>query len=540
MVKIRVDRLGDGINPSQIVTTRVAGNPRSREAAPRSSSVTAELHRPRDIPISITDSTFLGIQQLIKDFRDQWVKIKEQFFNVKSTFNYEMSNFYLDSAIDELKKFLLKQTINNNDPKLSIFNFTKEKLKNANSQNEIINSINSFHSIYTPDNTSYAENAWNQLNDNLKESLFQEQKHKYGTNAFRNTQMLRSLTDYAKKRYKKFIEEQISKFSSSFPARISLLGIGFGGAAFKLEIPNLSPIVIKMNLTKTDSSEQFGSLKDDKVGLEELEDVVSDFSQKLVYFDVVKNGEGSKSYLIPQDLENEILATWLQDGINIMDIVEDQWQNFLENNDPNEVAKKYFDQGISDTNLQALILYHLNMSSKEINFYDMFPHNTLFYENNGDPTFRFVDSSTDAKQGSIEAKIALARKNYPYDSMVYDLISFLVLQEQNHPMTISIRRALRSYLRKLNNTNSEDSIYDESRLKRFDRIKKNLDNLIEAKSIDLTKLTAALSRLNAHFNSSNPSERHPAQAFYKDFDRITENGKKFIGKLYEYYSEKQI
>jgi len=493
VVKIRVDGLGDGINPPQIITTNVARNTSIRDVTPKSSLVPEELHSPSDKPISITDSAFLSIQQLIKNFRDQWVKIKEQFFNVINTVDSEFSNFYLDSAIDELKKFLLEQTINDSDPKYFIFNFAKEKLRNANGRNEIINSINSFHSIYTPDNTSYAENAWNQLSENLKENLFQEQKHKYGTNAFRNTQMLRSLTDYAKKRYKKFIEEQISKFSSSFPARISLLGIGFGGAAFKLVIKNLNPIVIKMNLTKTDSSEQFGSLKDDKVGLEELEHVVSDFSQKLVYFDVVKNGEGSKSYLIPQDLENEILATWLQDGINIMDIVEDQWQNFLENRDPNEVAKRYFDQGISDTNLQALILYHLNMSSKEINFYDMFPHNTLFYENNGDPTFRFVDSSTDAKQGSIEAKIALARKNYPYDSMVYDLISFLVLQEQNHPMTISIRRALRSYLRKLNSTNSEDSIYDESRLKRLNRIKKNLDNLIEAKSIDLTELKAALS-----------------------------------------------
>jgi hypothetical protein len=491
------------------------------------------------------DTQFKQTQDTIKTIKNWWEKTKAEFYHTQPKTQNSIGH---DDCLESLCNALI--------------NRYRELLRDAQIKGlpqvpgtpstgitEKINFLNSIHHIYL-NRKSIAETLWEGLslvNGEQITRAFEEQKHKYGTKDFKNTVMLRSLTEYSKNKFKEFIKNKLNGINSKIGNNsIELLGLGFGGAAFKLKLfanlddNNLTPIVLKFNLAKTSGADNFGNLENDFKALANLEWLHDpEIPQRLVYIDVKKiqsQEPQSTEYLVPFDLQDEVLATWVSPGTNIMDIVEEQWNRFLQEKQPTKEARLFFQKGISDDNLKRICMHHQEMCHEKINFYDMFPHNTLFdtqnYGGKQVSLFRFIDSVTKVKKDSIEEGIANARHTYPVDSLIFDLVSFLVLHEQTHPMIIPIRRAARSYFNQKLHGADEYKAYIANKEKRFQQIIRVLDTLSKEKSINLADLKAALDRLVNHFKSSN---YHPGTAFYKDFSRITEEGKKYILRLKEHF-----
>jgi len=501
----------------------------------------------------------LNIDNAIENFYGWWLGIKEEFFK------FDKDPVYSNRDLTRLSNEMLRIFKKEHKTQLNTLQITNEI---ENELEKRILFINQFHDYYEP-NSGYSlqEQIWNEISKDDPELItnaFQEQKEKYGTTEFTNTKMLRALTEYTKNQYQKFITEKLETFQAPQGMKISLVGMGFGGVAFKIEYPGHGSFVLKFPLTKKTSKTSFGNLERDYKGLFELEKLHEgeDFSQKLYY---VKQ---ANKYLIPEDKRSEMLATEFVHGTNLLTLAARQLQNYRENRDPGKEAKAFFEYGITDENLFELAKYHQELCQKQISFYDLFPHNIIYdykrqtkivqnadnaqsedivikgTEVDLEPTkkaiteyegvFKFIDSVTQVIGKCPENDIKVARRDYSIDSLVFDLVSFLVLQEQTHPYTVSLRRAARTYFMKTQNQDSIENAYENFKQKRFQQIQRVLERLITQNLINKQDLLQALGRLIKHFENT---EDHPAKAFHKDFSRITKKGIEFIKSLENHFED---
>ncbi len=508
------------------------------------------------------------VKQVILSINNWWTNLKTTFFKIKYT---------PDSCDDNTnhrqlcKEILEKTSVSYPD----IYATLQEefKLQSSSSTDNLIQASNKLH-VYTliEQRQSIAEIVWNSLladanSLEIIEKAFDEQKNKYGTEAFRNTKMLRSLTEFSKTKYEEFIQKNIASLHKLLPknTNVELLGMGFGGVAFRVKYKPYTEFVLKFGLTQKISDENIGNLERDIDELRKLErkDLIhSSFSQRLAY---LQTGDLTMEYLVPEALEGTILATRLSSGVNLLKLAENQWQNFREGKNPGNYEKAFFEYGISDENIYHLALYHQKLCNYGINFYDLFPHNiiydfaqryqssptksqrseTLEIDKQGesdwsaktklvyDGVFRFIDSVTRAIPGSIEDSITKARQEYPLDSLVFDLVTFLVLYEQSHPYTVSIRRAARSYFNQTTHGRNEEKEYKAFKQKRFNQIQSVLEKLVRYDPSKKQALQEALERLVKHFSNKN---KHPANAFHKDFSRITKEGVDYIKQLNNHFT----
>ena len=556
MVKIRVDR-------SEQTFEALSGGHTKKIGPTDANVINRSNGKMISMPPQIPD-----VKQVILGINDWWTNLKTTFFQIK----YTPDNCDDNNNLRQLCKEILEKT-SLLYPEIYPTLQDEFKLQSSSSIDSLIQASNKLH-LYTSkeQRQSIAEIVWNSLladpkSPEIIEKAFDEQKHKYGTEAFRNTKMLRSLTEFSKTKYEEFIQNNIKSLHALLPqnTKVDLLGMGFGGVAFRVKYTPYTEFVLKFGLTQKIADKNIGNLRRDIDELRELErkDLIhSSFSQRLAY---LQTGDLTMEYLVPEALEGTILATRLSSGVNLLKLAENQWQNFREGKNPGNYEKAFFEYGISNENIYELALYHQKLCNSGINFYDLFPHNiiydyatsyqslpnnhqgseTLKIDKNGEPdwqpinklvyegVFRFIDSVTRAIPDSIEDSITKARQEYPLDSLVFDLVTFLVLYEQSHPYTVSIRRAARSYFNQTTYGQNEEKEYKAFKQKRFNQIQSVLEKLVRDDTPKKQALQEALERLIEHFDSKN---KHPANAFHKDFSRITKEGVDYIKQLKNHFT----
>ncbi|MCE2928032.1 MAG: hypothetical protein LW817_00190, partial [Candidatus Caenarcaniphilales bacterium] len=148
------------------------------------------------------------------ELKKLWAEFQKQFFSDRLT---GKSNPRLQYFCHELIKVFNRR----NPSKKIVLNH-----QNSHDVNQLSRLIN------TQISQEEQEIIWRDatLKNSLKFNVINEQKHKYGTKAFEHDQMPRIITEKTRAAYKQAIMAN-QKFQE---AGFSFLGMGFGGAAFKV------------------------------------------------------------------------------------------------------------------------------------------------------------------------------------------------------------------------------------------------------------------------------------------------------------------
>ncbi|MCE2928756.1 MAG: hypothetical protein LW817_03900 [Candidatus Caenarcaniphilales bacterium] len=389
---------------------------------------------------------------------------------------------------------------------------------------------------------------WKVLSKNIRLKAIKEQKIKYGTKAFEHDQMPRIITEKTRAAYKQAIMAN-QKFQE---AGFSFLGMGFGGAAFKVNDSfgknSIAPnYVLKVCAAAPSASDNklFAPLNIEYQELEKLTKFSQEysaqqkqnehFSQTLAG---IVDGEQHWQYIgfnDPNNPKGSVLATIYQPGKNIYEnaLCDLQWRRECISNlhcQDEERLNPYLLNGITDKELKDLIKYYLALADKEISFYDLFLHNMHYVEE--DKSLRFVDSFANSRP--IHQSIKEARKKFPLDTCIFDLVTFLVLQEQSHPYAVTVRSDERATLAALH----QCSLADKKKLaekpflanldKKLEQIIRCLDALARENVLDKNSLRQSIERLISFNEYSAYYEPYYNSALKKDFDRITPRGKRFL------------
>lgn len=386
------------------------------------------------------------------------------------------------------------------------------------------------------------------LPDALKQACIDEQKHKYGTLDFLNSKLPRIVTEKTRSHYIRAIREDQALQDAGY----KLLGIGFSGAAFEVAASKDDPLVphyvLKVPVTRegVPPSKMFAPLDDEFPELNKLTEFskrfaakigeADHFSQKLAAYEA----DGQCFYLGHQDKANTtVLATVFQPGDNLYQRASQDIETKLLHKaapDPSDTYRNpYLTQGISDNELVNMIRYYQGMAREGINFYDLFPHNMHYVAE--ERTLRFVDACS--KPNAEHQKVIDARQAFPIDYCIYDLLTFLALQEQQHPFAKAIRKDTRLTLKELSASesqyaepNADERSYLGHLFVKLDQIIRCLNTASKRGEFSQVELQAAITRLaDVEHHQQNYGRFY--QNMSADLSRLTSRGKKFLGIMME-------
>lgn len=467
------------------------------------------------------------------------------------------------------------------------------------------------------------EQFWNtSLDKERQNQILAEQRYKYGTREFTHAYMPRIITEKTREEYIARINARKDDFER---AGFKFLGLGFGGAAFLvkasdrtdpscqahgtnipkyvLKVPAVGPYAkqngVKVFSPLEEELKELGKLTNFSYNYEEETGRQDNFSQRLACYRNPKLKRPDQ-YLVPQGFRNRVLATVYQEGQNI-------YQTAVNDNNRRELGRRlaaqsgetlsaqptitdfdnpYVVLGVPDTKIIEIIHYYMKMAEKGINFYDLFPHNIHYLP--AGQSLSFVD--TCSGHGEIQRNIIAARKAFPLDMCIFDLLTFIIMQEQNHPIPAAIRRNTQEMIVSAiagaeTSVNPESSmlrdtrankalirdIYRDLREERYVQIRNALDAITSSNlqklpgarpRFSLDDLCQALKRLMSDdysraYTDPKTGIDHYTRAMKKDFDRLmvdepdklllelypndptNTRGKGYIRRLHEHFAEKQ-
>lgn len=419
----------------------------------------------------------------------------------------------------------------------------------------------------------FQEEFWNNLPEDEQDAIINEQKYKYATDAFRNKKMPRIVTQKIRERYLERIQANAAEFEQ---AGFCFLGLGFSGVVFlvldSVDHPsNIPKYVLKIpacgnfkNSKKPGCEPSANPIKEKKalreltrfsVNYEEETGQQDPYSQRLAYAECTNNDEKSFPYLVGRN--SNVLATTFQDGINVYQTAWDDNKNRKQARELGRPVPIYNNPhvliGVSVPKILEMIRYYMAMAEAKINFCDLYPHNLHYVPS--DEGYKFIDIFTD-RIDTLGRSVA-ARKAFPIDLCVFDLITFLVLHEQRHAFTIEIRKNIREMIgtamidlnmskKDLADKSLLGEIYEEHLEEKFKNIKSALVQALRKGFFTIEQLRAALDRLTQPQTHSQVYRQEidgkKSINLYdvpmrRSFERLTNRGIYFLEKLKLYFQE---
>ncbi len=410
----------------------------------------------------------------------------------------------------------------------------------------------------------FQEEFWNSRPREEREAIINEQKHKYGTNSFRNNRMVRIVSQKTREHYMAQIQAHAEEFRQ---AGFSFLGLGFSGVVFLVldsveHESNIPKYVLKIPASGefAKSSTPNGNPIKEKTALSQLTQFSINYethrpdrySQRLACYQNLEDGK--LHYLVERDSANKALATIFQKGLNVYQTAHDDNCVRKKARELAQAAPPYENPhtliGLQVPQILEMIRYYIAMAESKINFCDLYPHNMHYVPEEG--SYKFIDIFTDNKEAlgrSVEA-----RKAFPVDLCVFDLITFLVLHEQKHAFTIEIRRNIKEMIGAamralrmdddLDNKELIKEIYEEYLEANLSRIKQALELAVQRGIFSIKQLRAALSRLTQPENYSSAYRQnikgkgviHYFNAPMRiSFEKLTKRGMRFLNTLREHF-----
>jgi hypothetical protein len=476
----------------------------------------------------------------VNQLRTDWGKFQSDFFTSSQTGSG--NNQALQKLYDEFRRKSIEELCKGKSEDVC------QKIRQRNSDRTDLTCVNTLASKVTKKGkrkVPIGETIWRRLAPQTIEEATLEQLGKFGTVEFRTSRIARIFAEKTRAWYSK----NVSRFFQN-QKDVNFLGMGYGGAAFEIKHPISGGaeenVVVKLPVAKpgTPREQRVADIGDDRKvmtqihGIPEIADSL--FSPKLWTANV--NGR----IIFPETDAKDLMLLRRQPGFNIYQQAVDE-SRFWHKQEYNQINNPYVWDQIDDKTLLDLVGFYLSLCRNKIDFHDLFSQNTLY-----DPETKslyFVDiyskPETDKQKGLVNA-----RENFPLETCLFDMLTFLHSFDQNHPIVDAIKTNIRINLMARDETNgnsydadSTEQEYHQLREARRTQIKRVFKQGIDKKLFTKEELITALNRIrDAREPQTDPFHEHifgnDFEYLETDFDRLTPIGDKFISSFISELTQK--